>query len=103
MMPIWLANPGEEFQIDRVKTDISLVTAKGKEMPLSELVGCRLSIVSKTSDSIYGVFRGHRIVFDKLHAQKIYGTVLGKTTAPVHVIAADACTHHCASCGGCIH
>ena len=103
MMPIWLANPGEEFQIGRVKTEISLVTAKGKEMSLSELVGCRLSIVSKTSDSIYGVFHGHRIVFDKLHAQKIYGTVLGKTTAPVHVIAADACTHHCASCGGCIH
>lgn len=103
MIPIWLANPGEDFRIDKVKKPITLVTVKGKDMDLKELEGCVLPITAKAGSSICGVFHGHRIMFDKLYAKSIFGTVLGKTQGPVEVLSAEPCSCNCASCGGCFH
>lgn len=104
MIPIWMANPGEDFRIDKVKRSMSLITATGKELNLTELEGCVLPITAKTSDSIYGVFHGHRIVFDRKWAMEIRGTILGRTREAPVIIAPDGvqkCTGNCKSCGGC--
>ena len=103
MLPLWMATPGEDFRVEHVKQSILLVTASGKELDLRNLEGCTLSITAKNADQLYGFFRGHRIAFQKQYAMTVMGTVLGKTSQPVEVRAAQPCTHHCAGCQGCIH
>lgn len=103
MLPLWMTVPGEEFRVEQVRRSILLITASGNELDLRNLEGCTLSVIAKTPDQLYGVFRGHRIAFPKQYAMAVTGTVLGKTARPVDIRAAQPCTHHCAGCQGCIH
>lgn len=101
MLPLWLANTGEDFRVEAVKGDMSLVTAVGKELTLSALVGCVLPVTAKTNDCVYAVFHGHRIAFTRDWAMRVRGIVTGKTEVPPEILSAPSCAGHCAGCSGC--
>lgn len=101
MIPLWLANPGEDFRIEAIKGSMSLLTANGKELDMKALQGCVLPITAKNAGNIYGVFHGHRIAFRQDWAMRIRGNVIGKTETSPEILTAEPCTHHCAGCSRC--
>lgn len=101
MLPLWLAEPGEDFRVEAVRKDMTLITARGRQMQLSELEGCVLPVTAKTNSTVYAVFHGHRIVFERMWAMQVRGTVIGKTAAAPEVLPAPSCAGHCAGCRGC--
>lgn len=100
MIPIWLANPGEDFRVDRVPPSIDYVTAAGKEVKLNILEGCVLAITGRSADCVYGVFHGHRILFRQEIAMKVRGTIIGKTKEKPEILGAvmGTCNGDCGSC-----
>jgi len=96
-----MAAPGEDFRVEAVKSGMTLVTARGKEVDLAALTGCILPVTAKTADCVYAVFRGHRLAFTRDRAMDVRGTVTGKTETPPEILAAASCTGHCAGCSGC--
>ena len=101
MLPLWMANPGEDFRVEAVKGETGLITAGGRELTVGDLKGCILPVTAKTRDCVYAVFHGHRIAFPREQAMQVRGTVTGKTEVPPEVLTAPSCAGHCAGCSGC--
>lgn len=102
MIPMYLCNSGEDFIIQKYQKQMELMTSDNKRLTLEDIAGKTLAIVGNDGETVYAVYRGHRLAFHKEFARLIRGVIVGKTKETPQILpAATDCAHDCSHCKGC--
>ena len=102
MIPLAMCNPGEDFIIKKYRKPMDIMTSDNKFFSLEDLAGVSLSIVGNDGETVYAVYQGHRLAFNKDFARMVQGVITGKTQAKPEILTAPTnCVHDCSHCKGC--